>query len=66
MPEFFVGRWSLRSRGERTALVITVLVAPAALGIIGAFLHETLGLSTIAVVIVASMIYVTLARGQLL
>ena len=66
MREFFTGAWSLRARGERTALVLTILLAPTALAVIGGFLHETLGISTIAVVIVAAMVYVTLARGQLL
>ena len=66
MPDFFRGRWSLRSRGELTALVLTILLAPAALGVIGSFLHEALGISTIAVILVVAMIYVTLARGQLL
>ena len=66
MPDFFTGKWSLRSRGERTALILTILLAPTALAVIGGFLHETLGLSTIAVVVVAAMVYVTLARGQLL
>ncbi|MBV9150003.1 MAG: M48 family metallopeptidase, partial [Candidatus Eremiobacteraeota bacterium] len=66
MPDFFTGKWSLRSRGERAALIFTILLAPTALAVIGGFLHETLGVSTIAVVIVAAMVYVTLARGQLL
>ncbi|MBV8726386.1 MAG: M48 family metallopeptidase, partial [Candidatus Eremiobacteraeota bacterium] len=66
VQEFFAGQWSLRTRGELSALIITVLLAPVALAVIGTFLHQTLGISTIAVVVVAAMIYVTLARGQLL
>lgn len=66
MSDFFKGRWSLRTRAEETALWVTILLAPAVLAVAGAFLHQTLGISTVAVLVVAAMIYVTLARGQLL
>jgi len=66
VPDFFRGRWSLRTRAEAPVLWVTLLLAPAILAIVGAFLHQTLGISTIAVLVVAAMIYVTLARGQLL
>ncbi|MDQ6825825.1 MAG: RDD family protein [Candidatus Eremiobacteraeota bacterium] len=46
--------------------MITLLLAPSVLGLAGAFLHEAIGVSSGAVLAVIAMIYVTLARGQLL
>ncbi len=42
------------------------MLAPSILGIVGAFVHEAIGVSSAAVLAVIAMIYVTLARGQLL
>ncbi len=56
----------MRTRAEWLSLWITLLLAPSALGIAGAFIHEALGVSSVAVLAVIAMIYVTLARGQLL
>lgn len=42
------------------------MVAPSAFGSVGAVIHETIGVSSAAVLAVIAMIYVTLARGQLL
>jgi Zn-dependent protease with chaperone function len=64
--DFFSRQWSLRTRGEWTALCITILLAPLVLGVVGSLLHQTLGVSSLAVLVVVAMIYVTLARGQLL
>ncbi|MDQ6933082.1 MAG: RDD family protein [Candidatus Eremiobacteraeota bacterium] len=63
---FFSGKESLRERGEWLTLGITLLLAPSVLGVIGAFIHEGISVSSAAVLAVVAMIYVTLARGQLL
>ena len=51
--------------GERTAFVITLLLALPAAALIGFFLHQEIGLSQVALLIVVAMVYVTLARGRL-
>jgi RDD family/Peptidase family M48 len=62
----FEGPGSLRDPSERIAFWLTALCAiPAAL-FIGFVLHESIGLSQVALLIVVAMIYVTLARGKLL
>jgi hypothetical protein len=62
----FSGPGSLRDPSERTAFWLTALFAfPAAL-LIGYVLHESIGVSQVALFIVIAMIYVTLARGRLL
>jgi RDD family/Peptidase family M48 len=62
----FSGPGSLRDSAERAAFWLTALCAfPAAL-LIGFFLHESIGVSQVALFIVVAMIYVTLARGKLL
>jgi hypothetical protein len=62
----FEGPGSLRDPSERIAFWLTALCAfPAAL-LIGYFLHESIGVSQVALFIVVAMIYVTLARGKLL
>ncbi|GAC1387680.1 MAG: hypothetical protein NVSMB31_00400 [Vulcanimicrobiaceae bacterium] len=66
MRDFFRGKYSLRTRGERTSFWITLLFAPAILSLAGHFIHEAAGFSTIVFLAVIAMIYVTLARGQLI
>jgi hypothetical protein len=62
----FEGPSSLRDPSERIAFWLTALCAlPAAL-LIGYILHESIGVSQVALFIVIAMIYVTLARGKLL
>ncbi len=62
----FEGPGSLRDPSERIAFWLTALCAlPAAL-LIGYVLHESIGVSQVALFIVIAMIYVTLARGKLL
>jgi Zn-dependent protease with chaperone function/ABC-type glycerol-3-phosphate transport system permease component len=62
----FEGPGSLRDPSERIAFWLTALCAlPAAL-LIGYILHESIGVSQVALFIVIAMIYVTLARGKLL
>jgi uncharacterized RDD family membrane protein YckC len=65
MP-LFEGPASLRDPGERLAFWGTAVCAlPAALAI-GYVLHESIGVSQVALFIVVAMVYVTLARGRLL
>lgn len=65
MPtSLFEGPYSLRHPGERLAFFFTAICAlPAAL-LIGYALHESIGVSTVALFIVLVMVYVTLARGR--
>ncbi len=66
MHELFRGRKSLREPSERIAFWLTAIFAlPAALAI-GYLLHESIGASQAALLIVVAMVYVTLARGRLL
>jgi Zn-dependent protease with chaperone function len=66
MQSLFDGPFSLREPSERLAFWLTALFAfPAALAI-GYVLHESIGASQVALLIVVAMVYVTLARGRLL
>ena len=51
--------------GERNAFFITLVLALPAAGLIVFFVHQEIGLSQIALLIVVAMVYVTLARGRL-
>jgi uncharacterized RDD family membrane protein YckC len=62
----FEGPGSLRHPSERLAFWLTALFAFPAAAIVGFFLHQTIGISQVALFIVAAMIFVTLARGRLL
>ncbi|MFY9719276.1 MAG: RDD family protein [Candidatus Cybelea sp.] len=66
MQPLLTGPGSLREPSERLAFWLTGLCAfPAAL-LIGYVLHESIGVSQVALFIVVAMVYVTLARGRLL
>ncbi len=52
-------------RGERTAFWLTIVLALPAAALIGFFIHEEIGISQVALFLVIAMVYVTLARGQL-
>jgi len=65
MRDFFRGTTSLRTRGEWASLWLTLLCLPAVLALIGPYFHAA-GLSTVVLLAVLAMVYVTLARGQLL
>jgi uncharacterized RDD family membrane protein YckC len=66
MQPLFEGPGSLREPSERLAFWGTAICAfPAAL-FIGYLLHESIGVSQVALFIVIAMVYVTLARGRLL
>jgi len=62
---FFGGKTSLRTRGEWLSLWLTLLCLPLVLALVGPFFHAE-GLSTVILLAVLAMVYVTLARGQLL
>ena len=66
MREYFRGKMSLRTRGEWLSLWLTLLLGPVVLSFAGTFIHESAGVSTVILLAVLAMIYVTLARGQLL
>jgi len=66
-PEtLFKGPDSLRWRGENRALLLTLIFAPTTVGIVGYVLREQLSSQQIAFLIVAAMVYVSIARGRLL
>jgi Zn-dependent protease with chaperone function len=66
-PEsFFKGPDSLRWRGENRALFLTLLFAPTTAGLVGFALREQITAQQFAFLIVAAMIYVSIARGRLL
>ena len=66
-PEtLFKGPDSLRWRGEKRALLLTLIFAPTTVGIVGYVLREQLSSQQIAFLIVAAMVYVSIARGRLL
>ncbi len=66
MRELFQGNTSVRIPSERLAFWLTILFAPLAAFVIGGLVHEELGISQVALLIVFVMIYVTLARGRLI
>jgi len=66
VPALLKGPRSLIYPGERAAFVLTLLLAFPAAGLIGFFVHQEIGLSQVALLIVVAMVYVTLARGRLL
>jgi Zn-dependent protease with chaperone function/uncharacterized RDD family membrane protein YckC len=66
-PEsLFIGRESLRWRGENRALWLTLIFAPTTVGLVGFVLRQQLTGQQIAFLIVAAMVYVSIARGRLL
>jgi Zn-dependent protease with chaperone function/uncharacterized RDD family membrane protein YckC len=66
-PEsLFKGRESLRWRGENRALWLTLFFAPVTVGLAGYVLRQQLTGQEIAFLIVAAMVYVSIARGRLL
>jgi uncharacterized RDD family membrane protein YckC/Zn-dependent protease with chaperone function len=66
MRDLFRGAYSIRRRYEWTILAITLAFAPAIAFVIGRVWHEVIGVSSIGVLIVVAMVYVTIARGALL
>ncbi len=66
MQELFRGKTSIRERFEWLSLIATLAFAPAIAFIIGQIWHEIIGVSSIGILIVVAMVYVTIARGALL
>lgn len=64
--DLFRGKMSLRSRNEWLILAITIALAPIVAFIIGTLWHAVLGVSSVAVLVVGAMVYVTVARGAFL
>ncbi|HKW45302.1 MAG TPA: M48 family metalloprotease [Candidatus Eremiobacteraceae bacterium] len=62
----FTGPDSLRWRTERRALWLTLIFAPMTVGLVGYVLREQLTGQQIAFLVVAAMVYVSIARGRLL
>lgn len=61
----FEGADSLRCPSERPAFWLTILFAFPAAAIIGFFIHQSIGISQVALFVVVAMVYVTIARGRL-
>ena len=66
MEGLFRGKFSIRERFEWTVLFVTLAFAPAIAIVIGRVWHEVIGVSSIGILIVVAMVYVTIARGGLL
>jgi hypothetical protein len=66
MKDLFRGKTSIRERFEWLSLAVTVAFAPAIAFVIGKVWHEVIGVSSIGILIVVAMVYVTIARGALL
>src|SRR5437763_426503 len=66
MRDLFRGKFSIRERYEWLSLAITLAFAPAIAFVIGRVWHEVIGVSSIGILIVVAMVYVTVARGALL
>ncbi len=66
MQELFRGKFSIRERFEWTILIVTLAFAPTIAFVIGRVWHEIIGVSSIGILIVVAMVYVTIARGALL
>lgn len=62
----FSGPTSLRDRREYAALVLTIIFALPVASAIGFVIHEAIGPPEIALFIVLTMLYTTLARGRLI
>lgn len=66
MKDLFRGKTSIRVGREWLSLIITLAFAPAIAVVVGRVLHEFVGVSSVAILIVVAMVYVTIARGALL
>lgn len=64
--DLFRGKFSIRERNEWAVLIVTLAFAPAIALVIGRVWHEVIGVSSIGILIVIAMVYVTIARGGLL
>ncbi len=65
MNELFTGPMSVRVRAERAALIWSILLAPLSIAAIG-LIFKSVTASGLILLIVAGMVYVSIARGRLL
>jgi Zn-dependent protease with chaperone function/uncharacterized RDD family membrane protein YckC len=61
----FAGPDSIRVRGERAALVWSLVLLPVTLGLIGA-IFKSISMSELALLVVGGMVFVSISRGRLL
>ena len=66
MNGLFRGKTSIRYRSEWLTLAMTLAFAPAIAFLIGTVWHEIIGVSSLGILVVIAMVYVTIARGALL
>jgi Zn-dependent protease with chaperone function/uncharacterized RDD family membrane protein YckC len=62
----FRGPESLRVRGERSRLVLTLAFLPLTLAVVGFFLQNSITLHSLFLIIIGAMLFVALSRGRLL
>lgn len=62
----FSGAESLRVRGERTRLVLTLLFLPFTLLVVGFFLQNTFSIHSLILILIGAMLFVALSRGRFL
>jgi Zn-dependent protease with chaperone function/uncharacterized RDD family membrane protein YckC len=62
----FAGPESLRIRGERARLVLTLLFLPLSLGVVGFFFQNTLTLRSVVLILIGALLYTALSRGRFL
>jgi uncharacterized RDD family membrane protein YckC/Zn-dependent protease with chaperone function len=66
IDDLYRGKCSIRERYEWTVLLVTLAFAPVIAFVIGRVWHEVIGVSSVGILIVIAMVYVTIARGALL
>ncbi|MEA2665663.1 MAG: hypothetical protein QOI11_2607 [Candidatus Eremiobacteraeota bacterium] len=62
----FSGRESLRIRGERARLGLTLLFLPLSLGVVGFFFQNALTLRSLVLILIGALLYTALSRGRFL
>ncbi len=62
----FSGRESLRIRGERARLVLTLLCLPLSLAVVGFFFQNALTLRSVVLILIGALLFTALSRGRFL
>jgi Zn-dependent protease with chaperone function len=62
----FTGADSLRVRGERRRLTLTLLFLPVTLAVVGFFFENTFTLHSLLLIVIGAMLFVALSRGRFL
>lgn len=62
----FSGRESLRIRGERARLVLTLLCLPLSLAVLGFFFQNALTLRGVVLILIGALLFTALSRGRFL